>query len=788
MIRRCLIILCSIFALVSAKASHIIGGEVSYTYLSYDPATDQFTYRVTVKLYRDCNSAAVIPNNIDLNIYNTATNLPVRAQTLGPVVRGPVFTSNTISCISNPTNVCYEVGTYIGIVVLDRSNDGYTIFAQSCCRVFGLQNVNAPGGSQVGATYVAYIPPHNLAAINSSPFTMGDSVKVICTGIPASFKFDIQDADGDSLAYSFCDAYTGGTTITVVPPPFSAVPYANGGGGGGYSGNNPMGGSPPALSINPETGVISGTVTQAGSYVVAICVQEYRNGVRLNEYRKEFQFQAQLCEPPIAPGFVECKSLTVQFVHANDPTFEYFWDFGVPTLLSDTSKEVIPSYTFPAPGTYDVTMRIRRGANCTDVFRAVTKVYPLFEAHIQLPPPPLCSGGLLTFRDSTRIDFGLIDSLKWYDISAGGGLVSTGPTCGIIYPTPGDKTLQLIASSTLGCRDTTERTFNLLSGPALNAGPDFSICEGDTSRLNATSDASSFTWSPPTGLDNPNSLNPKVFPAVTTKYEIRGVIGICRSIDSVEVRVVPYPVATVTASKNYVCDGDTISLNATGGSIYTWTPVEGLSDPNIANPSAHPPVSTWYKVFVKDVLGCDQPDIDSVFVKSIPKLVVKAGKDTFSLRGDPVQLQVTGAPFYTWTPVNATLNDLTSNRPIAFVNDNAVFYVRGYTAEGCEGRDTIKLTYLYIDPDIYVPTAFTPNGDGINSTIKPIGLGVEYVEYFSIFNRWGQQVFFTKQYNRGWDGRVNGSEQPAGAYVWTLRARDFKGKLIVKKGSFVLIR
>ena len=91
-------------------------------------------------------------------------------------------------------------------------------------------------------------------------------------------------------------------------------------------------------------------------------------------------------------------------------------------------------------------------------------------------------------------------------------------------------------------------------------------------------------------------------------------------------------------------------------------------------------------------------------------------------------------------------------------------------------------------PDIFVPSAFTPNGDGRNDVLKPIPVGIKTFDYFKVFNRWGQLVYVTGEVGKGWDGNVNGTRQQSGTYVYVTQGIDYTGKIIFRKGTVVLIR
>ena len=93
-----------------------------------------------------------------------------------------------------------------------------------------------------------------------------------------------------------------------------------------------------------------------------------------------------------------------------------------------------------------------------------------------------------------------------------------------------------------------------------------------------------------------------------------------------------------------------------------------------------------------------------------------------------------------------------------------------------------------IGSGIYVPTGFTPNGDGLNDLLKVVPYGIKEFKHFTLYNRWGELVFRTTDPAKGWDGRINGKDQDTGVCVWVAEAVDFSDKLISIKGTTTLIR
>lgn len=244
------------------------------------------------------------------------------------------------------------------------------------------------------------------------------------------------------------------------------------------------------------------------------------------------------------------------------------------------------------------------------------------------------------------------------------------------------------ALDTNGCNnsDTVLVTVNPL--PTVNAGNDVAICEEDTAQLQA-SGASSYVWTPSTGLSDTTIANPLAFPIVTTTYIVTGTdTNSCSNTDTVVVNVNALP--TITAfSDTAVCSGVSVQLNATGGSAYTWTPAASLNNANIPNPIASPLTTTTYSVTGVDTNGCTNVDSVTITINALP--TINAGADVAICIGDTAQLQATGGSSYLWTP-SAGLSDTTIANPLAFPTVTTTYIVMGTDTNACEGTDTVVVT------------------------------------------------------------------------------------------------
>jgi gliding motility-associated-like protein len=173
---------------------------------------------------------------------------------------------------------------------------------------------------------------------------------------------------------------------------------------------------------------------------------------------------------------------------------------------------------------------------------------------------------------------------------------------------------------------------------------------------------------------------------------------------------------------------------------------------------------------------------------------VNAGKDTAVVANQPLQLNAVSNEdifSYTWSP-STWLNNANTASPIATIispyTDAITYIVKATTAQGCSGVDSIAVFIYKTLPDLYIPTAFTPNADGLNDIFKPSLAGIKQLEYFRIFDRRGQLLFETSQAGNGWDGTFKGMKQPSGTYIFAAHAIDYLGKYLEKRGTVVLIR
>jgi hypothetical protein len=321
-------------------------------------------------------------------------------------------------------------------------------------------------------------------------------------------------------------------------------------------------------------------------------------------------------------------------------------------------------------------------------------------------------------------------------------------------------------------------------------------------------------WQSSTDNINWNDINPSDTTGVYSIVDLvnatqfRAIVrsGVCPADTSTiaSVIVLPglFPQATYSPADTSICYGTTGQLNAviTRGTSYTWSntaTLTGTGDGNIAstpyalNVTAAPKDTTSYVLSILNA-GCPNALKDTFVVNVIAPILVDAGHDTSVVINQPLQLNASSnnnTVVFSWTPATG-LNNPSIPDPIGTYGigiDSVRYIVKATTPVGCFGEAEILVKVFSTGPDIFVPNAFTP-GKTSNSVFRPIAPGIAALQFFRVYNRWGQLVYSTSTIGQGWDGRVNGKLQEPGTYVWMVQGISYVGKPVFRKGTVILIR
>ncbi len=183
--------------------------------------------------------------------------------------------------------------------------------------------------------------------------------------------------------------------------------------------------------------------------------------------------------------------------------------------------------------------------------------------------------------------------------------------------------------------------------------------------------------------------------------------------------------------------------------------------------------------------GCRDTSME---ILKVPKVDVFAGNDTVIVKNTPFQFNGTGAVSYTWSPSTLLDNPLVHNPNAVFTDTGTYwYYLQGITQNNCIGSDDIRII-VADGPYLTMPNAFSPNGDGNNDIFRVLAAGYKKLKSFKIFNRWGEQLFATTDFKKGWDGSNGGKPCEIGTYFWVVTAVDLDDKDKMIKGDLILIR
>ncbi|RZK60623.1 MAG: gliding motility-associated C-terminal domain-containing protein [Pedobacter sp.] len=394
----------------------------------------------------------------------------------------------------------------------------------------------------------------------------------------------------------------------------------------------------------------------------------------------------------------------------------------------------------------------------------------------------LCVGQSASYNLSASVSSGyndpvyqwqILNGTTWTDLS---GANATQTTISFTNAVVGTYKYRLSAAerpniNSANCRiSSAVLTINVNDKPTAVASNSGAACVGSNIQLSA-SGGTSYSWVGPSftsTLQNPILHAVDMNSAGIYSVTVFNAAG-CSNTSETLVQVLPLVIANTNITAATICENETVALAASGGSSYTWLPVEGLSNPNIANPIAFPKQTTTYKVSVSNGTCSVVKEITIAVLKSAS---ANAGEDKKMLFGQAVTLNGTAIGdnvTYLWSPADY-LDDPTKLNPIATPPDDIKYTL---TVQSNCNISTDEV-FVKVYPKIEIPSAFTPNGDGINDSWNIPSIASFPNPKLKVVNRNGQLVFQNTN-TQTWDGKMNGKNLPIGVYYYTLYLNeDFK--------------
>lgn len=771
---------CTFFGAQIVHGEHITGGELYYECLGNG------SFRANLEIYTDCNEGQP-DSNITMYVINRDNNLVVESMPVEVLTIREVEPNDLGDCVENPTTPCTLEGFYQSpIFNLSRNSNGYKVVYQRCCRNLVVDNVDNP--ENIGATYEAFISWRVFVDCgNGSPAFefLEDPPIQLCAGvsidIPVSSTFP---ATADSVRYSLCAPFYGGGRSDPSPSPpqfYDTISYAS-----GFSSQTPLG-TDAAIDLDPTTGVLSVQPAAIGNYVVGVCATAYQDGNIYDRILRDFQFQVFDCDVQQAvvdPNWLSCDDYTVAFSQSSTAD-SYFWNFGVPSLTSDTSTAANPTFIYPSDtGTYMGYLIVNRNTSCEDSASFTVGIYPRFEAQFDVAGQCFNLPVQFTDRSSSTLtnDF----SVSWLWEYDGGSSTSIDPS--ISFDIPGSQTITLTVQSAKGCEASLSRTIDLRNGPQATIAPT-DACLNQTYSFNADVSSNGLTitdylWSWSDG--DSVSMNP----APSTVYTQAGLDSVVLIVfESSSCHDTTYQLISARdinqnefqLSDDSLCVGDVLQLvNTSTGSwdMLQWDMGDGtvLADVDTVNYAYAQDDNDLYGInllLVDSVCG-NTSNQRSVLVSSVPDPGLAQSYALCDGATRTIQITANGDDII-WS-------DGSQGNQFALDSQTDTFWV-SVESNGCVQTDT---AFVVRECAFIAPTAFTPNADGDNDIFELIQSS--FTDYsMNIYNRWGEKV--SSEMNTGWNGTVfDGSDAPEGVYTYIISGQLNDATTSTVSGVVLLLR
>ena len=461
----------------------------------------------------------------------------------------------------------------------------------------------------------------------------------------------------------------------------------------------------------------------------------------------------------------------------------YLWNFGD----GNTSTAQVPTHSYATAGTYTTKLKVTNSNGCTDSTISITNVLAIPAAAFIAPSAQCILNNNFSFTNTST-------GAATYLWNFGDGTSSTLQNPTHNYTNANTYTVKLIVTNSNGCRDTVTNIVQVNPSATLMMGNDAAICKGSSTALSIRG-AQSYQWSPSAGLNCDTCTNPIATPAITTTYTVTALTnGGCSGSDTVKVTVFQ-PIDINVSPNKQICTNESLKLWANGASTYVWSPAQGLSSTTSASPTTTTTSSIQYMVVGFDNHNCFK-DTGYVKITVHPKPTVKLGVDQTVSTGTvvPLTATTTNGPVVSWAWTPAT--ELSCNNcplPMATIKKDISYTATVKNIYGCIATDDIYFHTICDGTQVYVPNAFTPDGDGKNDILMVRSKGIETIHSFKIYSRWGELLFEKNNFPPnnpayGWDGKIKGVTSSAEVYVFVAQVTCGNVKDFIIKGNISILK
>jgi len=436
----------------------------------------------------------------------------------------------------------------------------------------------------------------------------------------------------------------------------------------------------------------------------------------------------------------------------------YLWN----TTATTTSITVSPT------GTTNYTVTATNSLGCTDAATFSVNVTAQPTASITATTTTLCSGSATSLNASGGTTY------VWSPTT---GLTNSTVSNPVATPTT-NITYTVIVSNGV-CADTASISISVSANPTVTVTASASaICVGDTATLSA-SGGTNYLWQPGGQTTSAITANP----ASATTYTVTTTDANGCTDNTTTLINVLNQVNLLVSGDTSLCSGEPTTLTAQGGGTYSWS-TGATTSAIVVNPTSN----TSYTVTGSNG-ACTDTDTINVNVYALPTALATASPYTINIGNQTTLTGVISAGSYNWSWASSTnpLTCATCPNPVANPTATTTYTLCITDANGCTSCDTVTVNVLIECEELFVPSAFSPYPDGHNDILYVRSPCIETMDW-TIYNRWGQKVFFSDDITKGWDGIVNGKDADAAVFFYILNVTLITNDFIVKEGNVTLVR
>lgn len=787
------LLLCPFF-LCTILATHIVGGDINMQCLN---PKEPGNYKITVSLYFDDLNGSIdaLDESILVAIFRKSDNKKMLDIPINLTNRNPVIYTNPACATLRSLKT--SVLKYIKIVELLPNTyddpEGYYIVWERCCRNRDIDNIDNPRNA--GMVFYVEFPPlirNGNPFVNSTPAFQQLNGEYVCRNEIFEINYDAVDLDGDLLKYTLVTPYNGFLDdldprgATRGSSNYPLIKWIK-----GSDINNQIPGN-PSLTVHPQKGVLNVRANNLGLHVISVLCEEFRNGERIGGVRRDFQFLVvdcannvpaahtiSLASQPTITEVTFCEGTEVE-LKGNNPKsdWNYQWQRNGDNIAGATSTTLITK----EEGEYVVVASFKNVCGKTKTASNTIKIKVTKErTKLQYKGKALVCGNGQIFQIKV-LPYGR-SSYSWFF----NGDLMTPEKNQILNVVKEGAYFAIVKNLDTDCVSKSDTVYvdivkNQPKVTLINASQIENRCEGDSVLLNATETKDFiYEWK----KDNQrfdSTLRASKYVKTSGVYTVSITDSNKCVANATNISITFYkkpfmlldtippicftdkmsPIPITVSPKNGVLSGNGIK-----GLIF---------DPMLAGLGRHTITYTY-----KGTVECQNATIKKVIeVNKTPQ--TNLVKDFWVFNGTtyPLNSEAKDATIFRWSPPLYLDNPTVAN-PTVRPEKTTLYILKTKNEWGCENTDS---TYVQVVEEMILPNIFTPNNDNDNDTWELSVFGVFKDIEVSIYNRWGELIFFSTGYKEPFDGMYKGEKLPTGSYVYAIKpAKDLP---IIKGGLTIM--